>query len=66
MRKVKTGKYLKIKLKFLCFHLTDYELCKKKKTSPKPNDLEVKCFLAFSIENLLVPELKVVQGLQVV
>lgn len=38
----------------------------KKKTRPKPNDLEVKCFLAFSIENLLVPELKVVQRLQVV
>lgn len=65
MRKVKIGKYLKIKLKFLCFHLTDYELCKKK-NRPKPNDLEVKCFLAFSIENLLVPELKVVQRLQVV
>lgn len=39
---------------------------KKKKPSPKPNNLEVKCFLAFSIENLQVPELKVVQGLQVV
>lgn len=38
----------------------------KKKNRPKPNDLEVKCFLAFSIENLLVPELKVVQRLQVV
>lgn len=34
---------------------------------PKPNDLEVKwVFFAFSIENLLVPELKVVQRLQVV
>lgn len=38
----------------------------QKKNRPKLNDLEVKCFLAFSIENLLVPELKVVQRLQVV
>lgn len=39
---------------------------KRKKANPKPNDLEVKCWLPFSVENLLVPEVKVVERLQVV
>lgn len=38
----------------------------KKKTNPKPSDSEVKCWLPFSVENLLVSEVKAVERLQVV